>query len=160
MRSDERERREEIMKRRDKENRRHNTWRRTKGREGREKKMEQYYLKYDMQDRLILFCFPSANNLFFQSYLSFSLSTFTSFFLLSFLCIFICPCFFFPSQLIFFFFLIFAAFLTNVELQLFPFSRLSRFSSYVRCTDRNISVMTHTGSIAVHGINFFFFFVN
>ena len=83
---------------------------------------------------------------------------YTIFFAIFFLSIFICPCFFFPSQLIFFFFLIFAAFLTNVELQLFPFSRLSRFSSYVRCTDRNISVMTHTGSIAVHGINFFLFF--
>ena len=72
--------------------------------------------------------------------------------------IFIFPYFFFPSKLIFFFLLIFAAFSTNVELQVFPFSRLSRFSSYVRCTDRNISVMTHTGSVAVHGIFFLFFY--
>ena len=54
--------------------------------------------------------------------------------------------------------LIFTAFLSYTEMQVFPFSRLSRFSSYVRCTDKIISVITLTGSDALHGINYMIFF--
>ena len=62
-----------------------------------------------------------------------------------------CNFFFFSSiSLLHFLPLIFTAFLSHTEMQVFPFSRISRFSSYVRCTDKIISVITLTGSDALH----------
>ena len=63
-----------------------------------------------------------------------------------------------PSSHLHFLHLIFTAFLSYTEMQVFPFSRLSRFSSYVRCTDKIISVITLTGSDALHEINYIIFF--